>query len=183
MQKLFFYVSAFLASSVIALSTGCLSGGFKLTRQYARWVNSQMIILRIVLYIVTLPIYAVTLVVDAVLFNTMDFWNGTVAAGAYKFDHEDKTYFVNHGFQPGTQLKKTQVQIKDKSLALLQTMDLLETPSGEIEMYIDGKLRTKVTDVNSFPIASVFNAQGEKISEEGVLTSMPLANAQVLARY
>lgn len=53
------------------LATGCASGGFKLTRQYAQFVNRQQLILRIVLYILTSIVFAATLLIDAVIFNTM----------------------------------------------------------------------------------------------------------------
>ena len=78
------------ALSVAMLATaGCASGGFKLTREYARWVNSKNIILRIILYILTAVVFAVTMLIDLVVFNTMDFWNGTVSQGDYKFKGEE----------------------------------------------------------------------------------------------
>ena len=87
-----FYLSSFAACAIMALTAGCASGGFKLTRQYARWVNSQNIILRIVIYILTSVVFAVTMLIDFVIFNTLDFWNGTVAAGSYEFKDGDKLF-------------------------------------------------------------------------------------------
>lgn len=159
-SKPFSFLISFFSVAIVAFSTGCMSGGFKLTRQYARWVNSQMIVLRIVLYIVTLPIYAVTMLVDAVIFNTMDFWNGTVAAGAYEFKKDDKTYFVNHEFQPGTLLKKSIIDVRDTNSKLVQTVVIKETAANEIELWVNGKLRSKVKDLESFPIATIFEADG-----------------------
>lgn len=182
MRKTIISVLTLLACSFAALTSGCASGGFKLTRQYARWVNSQMIILRIVLYIVTIPIYGITILIDVVVFNTMDFWNGTIAAGAYQYKQDGKNYFVNHEFQPGTQLKQSTIEVKNEKLALLQTMVLKETPSGEIEFYVDGKLRTKVTDISSFPVATIFSVSGENVQEEAPLLKTSLLAAQALAR-
>src|SRR5688572_8030721 len=101
MQKLSFFFLSSIACFTMALTSGCASGGFKLTRQYARWVNSQNIILRIVLYILTFIVFAVTLLIDAVVFNTIDFWEGKVSEGTYDFKDGDKVYQVRHEFLPG----------------------------------------------------------------------------------
>jgi hypothetical protein len=145
---------------MMALSTGCASGGFKLTREYARWVNSKQIILRIVLYIFTFIVFTVTLLIDMVLFNTMDFWEGKVSAGDYQFKDKDKTYLVKHEFINGTDRKQSTIHIVDADKKLLQTVLLTETVSGEIEMYIDGKLKTRVSDISTVPVAKIYNADG-----------------------
>lgn len=181
-KKVLISLFTLFACALTAITSGCASGGFKLTRQYARWVNSQMIILRVILYIVTLPIYGITMLIDMVIFNTMDFWNGTVAAGAYQYKQDGKNYFVKHEFQPGTQLKKSTIEVKNQDLALLQTMVLQETPSGEIEFFVDGKLRTKVTDIASFPVATLFGVNGEKLQEEAPLLKTSILAARALAR-
>jgi hypothetical protein len=161
----------------MALTTGCASGGFKLTRQYAGWVNSQNIILRIVLYILTSVVFAVTLLIDAVVFNTMDFWEGRVSQGTYEFKDATKTYQVRHEFQPGTQLKRSTIQIKDLNQARLQEIVLSETASGEIEMFIDGKLRTRVHSISEAPVASIFDGSGKLVDEHVVLIAPTMAMA------
>lgn len=183
MKKMAISLVAIIACALTSITSGCASGGFKLTRQYARWVNSQMIILRIVLYILTLPIYGITMLIDLVVFNTMDFWKGTVAAGAYQYNQDGKHYFVKHEIQPGTQLKKSTIEVKSQNLTLIQTMVLQETPSGEIEFLVDGKLKTKVTDISSFPIATLFGTHGEKLQEEAPLLKTSVLAAQALARH
>ncbi len=162
-----------LACSIMAMTSGCASGGFKLTRQYASWVNSQNIILRIVLYILTSIVFAVTMLIDLVIFNTMDFWEGRVSAGSYNFKEGDKTYFVEHKFMPGTKLRHSTIQVEDKNHIRLQEVVLNETPSGEIELIVDGKIRSRVRNISSLPIASVFNDHGLLIEEKVLLFTTP----------
>lgn len=178
-----FFLLAFLASGVVAISTGCSSGGYKLTRTYARWLNSQNIILRIVLYLLTGIVFAVTILIDLVIFNTMDFWNGTISGGSYEFKKDGNTFYVNHEFQPGTQLKKSTIEVKDSNDRLQQTVVLLETPSHEIQMWVDGKLRTTVENINSFPIAKIFNTQGVVVDEQAPLMMSTPNSARILAKF
>ncbi len=183
LSKKIFYTGAFLSCALLALNTGCASGGFKLTRQYARWVNSQNIILRIVLYILTSVVFAVTMLIDAVVFNTMDFWEGKVSQGDYHFQNQDKTYFVRHEIMPGTGLKKSTIQIRNDKNVLLQTVALNETASGQIEMYVDGVLRTKVNNITSIPMASIFDAQGKLVEEKALFFTTPDMTIQNVAQH
>lgn len=155
------------ALSVALLATaGCASGGFKLTREYARWVNSKNIILRIILYILTAVVFAVTMLIDLVIFNTMDFWNGTVSQGDYHFKGENKTFYVKHEFLPNTLLKRSTIQVKNDKEELIQTVVLSETKSGEIEMFVDGKIRARVKNISSLPVASVYNKAGQFVEDQ-----------------
>lgn len=178
-----FFILAFVASGVVAISTGCSSGGFKLTRQYARWVNSQNIILRIVIYLLTGIVFLFTILADMVIFNTIDFWSGTVSGGSYEFKKDGNTFYVNHEFQPGTQLKKSTIEVKNSKEELQQTVVLLETPSHEIQLWVDGKLRTTVENINSFPIAKIFNAQGVVVDEQAPLMMSTPNSARILAKF
>lgn len=172
-MKFSFYISSFVACAVLALTTGCASGGFKLTRQYAGWVNSQHIIIRIILYILTAVVFAVTMLIDLVIYNTMDFWNGRVSAGDYQFKDGEKTYLVRHFFEPGTQLKRSFIEVQGPGRTLLQTVQLLETPKGEIEMFVDGQLRTRVQGIQSVPIATIFDLNGHVVSEHLIPAANP----------
>ena len=146
----------------MALTAGCASGGFKLTRQYAGWVNSQQLIIRIILYILTAVVFAVTLLIDAVIFNTMDFWEGRVSSGTYHFNSEDKVYQVKHELQPGEgKLKLSTIRVMDQKNELLQVVVLKETSSGEIEMFVDGKIRARVQSINDAPVALAFDKEGK----------------------
>lgn len=164
-QKMF-YVASLAACSMMALSTGCVSGGFKLTREYARWVNSKNIIIRIVLYLLTGIVFAVTLLIDMVLFNTIDFWEGKVSAGDYQFKDQDKTYVVKHEFLNGTDRKQSTIHIYNQENALLQKVVLTQNTAGEIELYVDGKLKTRVSDIDSLPVASYFNDEGKIVKQD-----------------
>ncbi|MEN0058493.1 MAG: DUF3332 family protein [Bdellovibrio sp.] len=165
-MKLGFYVGAFLSCLTISMTTGCASGGFKLTREYARWVNSKNIILRIVLYILTFAVFAITMLIDAVIFNTMDFWEGKVSQGTYDFTEGQRSYHVKHEFQSGTPLKYSTIEVRDENQSLLQTVVLKEMVSGDIELYVDGKLRSRVRDVTSLPVASFFDEKGSLVQED-----------------
>lgn len=165
MQR-FSWASAFAACFVLAFTSGCASGGFKLTRQYAKWVNSQGTVLRVVLYILTSVVFAVTLLIDLAINNTVDFWDGKVSAGTYRFEKDGKNYVLNHEVLPGEKLRKSTIQIFDGANGLVQELVLRETPHGEIEMYLDGKLRTKVRRISEIPIASFYDPEGKLIREE-----------------
>lgn len=161
------YIGALGAASVMALTTGCASGGFKLTRQYAGFVNKQPILLRIIIYILTGIVYAVTMLIDLVIFNTIDFWEGRVSAGGYEFKKDDKTYHVKHEVLPNL-LKKSTIEIKDNSGTLLQTVVLSETLSSEIEVHVDGKLRSRVKDIRSAPVATVYDINGKQVEQSEI---------------
>lgn len=160
-----FYLASFLACGFMALNTGCASGGFKLTRQYAGFVNKQQLIIRIILYILTGIVFAATLLIDLVIFNTMDFWEGRVSAGEYNFKDGDKTFYVQHSFQPGTKLKHSVIKVSSPELKVPQEVVLNETASGEIEVFIDGKLRSKVHSLSAIPMASIYNESGKRVEE------------------
>lgn len=172
-----FYLSAFAACSVLALTTGCASGGFKLTRQYAGWVNQQHIVLRIVLYILTLVVFAVTMLIDLVAFNTMDFWDGKVSAGDYQFSEGGKTFFAHHEYQPGTKLKRSTIKVMDSENKLLQEVVLNETKGGEVELFVDGKLRSRGHGVSEIPTVSIFDIRGKLIEKKIIFSSTAVAKS------
>ncbi len=161
-----------------ALATGCASGGFKLTRQYARFVNGQNIIVRIVLYILTSIVFAVTMLVDMVIFNTMDFWQGRVSQGTYEFTEKDKLFHVRHEIQPINGLKQSTIHIYDKSKTLLQVVQIKQTAAQKIELFVDGQLRSQVRDIHSLPIATVFDGNGISLGDRLVFTEPSLQLAR-----
>jgi hypothetical protein len=163
-----FFSTAFLASGLLGLTTGCASGGFKLTRQFAGWINSQPTLLRVVCYIFLGGAFLFTIIVDLVVFNTMDFWSGRIAAGDYQFKQGDKTYLAHHEFQGQSKLKKSVLKTFDIDGKLLQEVILLETANGEVEMYENGVLKTRVSNISSLPIVSVYDTKGN-LTEERVL--------------
>lgn len=173
--KFLFYGGSFLACFMMALTSGCASGGYKLTRQYAGWVNKQNIILRIVLYILTFVVFTVTLLIDAVIFNTIDFWEGKVSAGSFEFKDGSKVYHVKHEFLPKSNLKRSTIQILDLNQNVVQDVVLAETAAGEIEMFVDGKLRTRVNGMSEFPIAAIFDEKGTVVKESAILLSPVIA--------
>lgn len=173
--KMLFYMGSFLACLTMALTSGCVSGGFKLTREYAGWVNKQNIILRIILYILTSVVFMVTLLIDTVVFNTIDFWEGRVSAGDFQFKEGSKVFHVKHEFLPNSSLRQSTIQIMDLNQNLIQKVVLAETATGDIEMFVDGKLRTRVHGVSEFPMAAVFDENGVKIKESAILLSPVIA--------
>jgi hypothetical protein len=171
--KTFFYPVAFAACAIMALSSGCASGGFKLTRQYATWVNSQQVVLRVILYILTGVVFVVTMLIDLVVFNTMDFWDGRVSAGTYSFEKDGKIFQAKHEFliDPASnlKLKRSTIRVMDSHHSLLQEVVLNETVKGEIEMSVDGKLRARVHGLSELPMATLFNQNGKAIGEHVLL--------------
>lgn len=166
--KSLFFFGSLTACTILALTTGCASGGFKLTRQYAGWVNSQTVILRVIIYILTGIVFAVTLLIDMVVFNTMDFWQGHVSAGSFDFKDGEKTYQVKHEYLPGTQLRQSTIVVRDRDMNIAQEVQLTELTTGDIEMRVDGKLRARVKGLSGLPIAEVFGDRGQIVKEEVV---------------
>ncbi len=163
--KKVFFPSALFACFAIGLTTGCASGGFKLTRQYASFVNRQDIIIRVVLYLLTGIIFAVTLWVDFVIFNTVDFWEGRVSQGTYDFKKDGKIYVAHHEFMGGGTLRRSTLQAFGSDGKQIQKVVLQETTDGQIEMFVDGKIRARVHNLSSLPVASIFNGSGQPQSE------------------
>ncbi|MEK6554928.1 MAG: DUF3332 family protein [Bdellovibrionota bacterium] len=149
------------AAGIMSLATGCASGGFKLTRSYAGFVNKQNIILRIILYILTSIVFAVTMLIDMVVFNTMDFWNGRVSQGDYKFDQDGTAYAVNHKILDNG-LRRSHIEVfNQETNTKIQDVVLQETPEFDIEVFVNGKLKGRVADISSVPQVSLFNSKGE----------------------
>lgn len=139
--RILFYFCAGLSCLFMAFNTGCVSGGFKLTRQYAGWLNSQNIFIRIILYIVASVIFAVTLLIDVVLFNTMDFWEGRVSAGDYEFRQDNKVYMVKHQYLPGSNFRQSSIKVFDNNMSLQHEITLTELANGNVQVLADGQLR------------------------------------------
>lgn len=159
---------------VVGFTTGCASGGFHLTREYARFINSKTLILRIILYIFTSVVFVVTLLIDMVIFNTIDFWEGRVSQGDYEFKKDGKTYHARHEILPGTGLKRSTIKITDSHQALIQEVILSETARGEIDLYVDGQLRTRIKDIHSAPVAFLYDAEGRSLGSHVLTDSVAL---------
>lgn len=163
-----FFISSFIACSIMALTSGCASGGYKITRSYSKWVNSQFIVLRIIIYFFTGIVFAITMIIDLVVFNTIDFWEGKVSTGDFLFKEGDKTFHVKHGFQEGSELKRSRIEVRGPDEKILQIVQIDETPTGEIELHVDGKLRSRVHGIKSIPVAKIFDDKGQLASEHFV---------------
>ncbi len=145
---------------VIGLAqTGCASGGYQLTRKYARFVNKQHIVLRVVLYILTNIVFAVTLLIDAVVFNTIDFWEGKVSANSYDFEEDGKYYAVKHSLEGEHKLRKSVIQVypDEARKSAEATLVLEEQLGGKIQVTENGQIKAIVDDINSLPKLTVFN--------------------------
>lgn len=175
------YFSSFAACFIMALTAGCASGGFKLTRQYAGFVNKQTLIIRVVLYILTFVVFAVTMLVDTVVFNSIDFWEGRVSAGDYQFQSGDKTFHAHHEILPGSGLKRSTIKVFDQDQKLVQEVVLRETQSGEVEMTVDGQLRAHVRDISTLAVASIFDARGNLVKKTIVPTDGSIAPKRLVA--
>lgn len=165
MGKLLLIFMSFLTFIAATVTTGCMSGGFKWTRRYAQFVNSTHIVVRVVLYILTLPVYAITYLVDAVIFNTMDFWNGRVSAGRYEFKTDQHTYVVHHGFgDPARTLRHSKIEIWGKGV-LLETTDINENSEGEILVTKNNISTLKVTQLSTLPLIQFYSIDGSHITK------------------
>jgi predicted methyltransferase MtxX (methanogen marker protein 4) len=125
------------------------------------------------LYLITGVIFAVTMLVDLVYNNTMDFWEGRVSQGIFEFNKDGKTFVANHEILPGN-LKRSTIDVKNKENQLLQKVVIQQLASGEIEVVVDGTTRARVRDILSLPIASMFNSEGRLIEEKVLLFDVPM---------
>ncbi len=173
-SKFLYFFGSLCTIFCLVGTTGCASGGFKLTRQYARFVNSNNIILRVVLYVLTFVVFGVTLLIDMVVFNTMDFWNGTVSQGIYEFVNQDKKFVVEHKILPN-QRRRSTIQIQKLGGEHLQEVVLAETPEGNIDVFVDGVRTAQVHDLNSLPVTTLFDNKGQVTSHLVIPMSTALA--------
>lgn len=166
----FLYVFGTATACLMMISnTGCVSGGWELTRDYSKWLNSKKVALRVVLYILTMPVFFVTILIDTVVNNTIDFWNGTVTESTQVFYKDDKTYYLQHELLSDAKLRRTTIQIQDASFKTLQTIILAETLQNEVELIVDGVIRTKVENIDqAFPLLSTFDENGKLVEEKNI---------------
>lgn len=160
---------------VMGLTSGCASGGYKMTRQYAGWVNKQNLILRIVLYILTGIVFAVTLLIDAVIFNTMDFWEGRVSQGTYEFNKDERTYVAKHKLSAESGLRESRIEVSGKGLEKPQVLVLRETAQKDIEVLVDGVLKGRISDISALPKLSLFDSSGKTIESRPLWTQEQVA--------
>jgi len=152
----------FMASVAI---TGCASGGFHWTRKWAGFVNSQHIIIRILLYIFLGIVFTVTLLLDLVIFNTMDFWEGKVSDGSHTFKDGTTLYAVQH-WHSGAEgrLRNTRIEVTDASSGRVsRTILITEVSENRIQLFENGKLLAEADDILTLPMVTKFDAQGNRI--------------------
>jgi hypothetical protein len=91
----FICVLTLLAFSTTQLS-GCVAGNFGLTRKLARWNLSFSIFPRIIVYIalIIIPVYAITLLFDFIINNTIEFWTNSPVVSAQNHTFEQDGYRV-----------------------------------------------------------------------------------------
>lgn len=169
-QRPFAYLCSLLASLMMS---GCASGGYSLTRSYAEFVNGQRNpVLRVVVYLLTSVVFVVTLLVDVIYYNTLDFWDGRISAGDYRFQQGERTYYAHHEVAPGSNLRSSTIRIHDNNDKLIQTVALNETSTGEIEMFVDGVKRCQVKNISDIPVATVFDQNGTVVATDVLAAPM-----------
>ena len=172
LSKSLYHLGTAAACLTMVFQTGCVSGGWELTRDYSMWLNSKKVGLRVVLYLLTFVVFLVTILIDVVVNNTADFWRGTISESTAVFYKDGKTFYVQHEIIPDTQLKRSTIQVKDKDQKLLQTVVLSETEKLEIELRVDGVLRTKVENIDqAFPLLSSFDKDGKMSDKKNIFIS------------
>ncbi|NDV78012.1 DUF3332 domain-containing protein [Dysgonomonas sp. 511] len=98
MKRKFYMKTAALVLASSLLFSSCI-GSFSLTSRFASWnqtIDSNRFV-NAILFVVFIPAYMVTLVGDALLFNTIEFWTGSnpVEAGVIKeVQGENGVYLV-----------------------------------------------------------------------------------------
>lgn len=143
-----------------AFTTGCASGGFRLTRRYSSFVNRQNVVLRVILYVLTLPIFWVTLLIDEVINNTVDFWEGRVAQGTFRYNEGGRSFVARHTVGADG-LKTSHIEVFSSDQVKLQDVRLAQTSPTSIEVYVDGVLKHRVSDIHALPQLTTFNGTSQ----------------------
>jgi hypothetical protein len=137
-----------LVAALVALtfsSSACVSGGFRWTRSVARYVNSNSVLPRVLLWaaFVILPVYLLAFLFDVILWNTLDFWSGSVSAQNTTFEQDGAKIEVAHSANP---LKKTVITVIAKD-GKRTVSELRETERHSIEVLVDGVKKGEVESV------------------------------------
>jgi hypothetical protein len=124
--------------------TGCASGGYKLTRAYARFINSKPLLLRIVLYIFIGIFFVVTELLDALIFNTVDFWSGKVSANQHRFEKDGNVIEVAHSRSP---LRQSVFDISERS-GKKTRVELREVADQKVDVYVNGTRKARLDSID-----------------------------------
>ena len=105
----------------------------------------------------------------------MDFWSGTVAAGDYHFERDEKQFLVSHSYQGSLKLRQSKITIIDKQMSTV--LLIKESENGEIETYRNGTLQAVIKDIYSLPLMETYSLDGKsKVSSKFILTQYALKN-------
>ncbi|MBL8994902.1 MAG: DUF3332 family protein [Spirochaetia bacterium] len=123
----------------------CLSGGWKITRMVAKWNNGFAVFPRILIYIAffLLQVYTITSLIDGIVFNTIDFWNGTISAMNYKYQKDGMDVAVVHSRFP---LRRS-VITTSKGDVVKSVVEVNELENGKIALVINGVLRGEFKNI------------------------------------
>lgn len=158
-------ILALLILTSSSLHLGCASGGYYLTRKYSAWVNGIHILPRILVYILTSVIYGIAMIIDLVIFNTVDFWEGKVSGGSYFFEKDGVKYNVAHEiYNESSNLRKSTILIS-KANQKTSKLEIIETPNHEIDLFVDGAKLAHSENIYSIPKITVFNASNNSSEE------------------
>ena len=143
-----------------AFTTACASGGYRLTRRYSSFVNHQNVVLRVIVYILTFPVFGVTLLIDGVINNTVDFWEGRVAQGTFRYESGGRTFVAQHATGADS-LKSSHIETFGADHVKLQDVGLTQTSATNIEVWVDGVFKHRVSDIHAMPQLASFTGQGQ----------------------
>jgi hypothetical protein len=151
-------LAATMAFNILA---GC-SGGYMLSRTFAKWLNAKGIVLRVLLWLFVWPVYLLAVITDEVVLNTIDFWTGRVTSDNTKFFEKDGVRVqVVHSRNP---LRRSVFTIDTKN-GDHSVIELRETVIGSIEVYRDGLKRNEVKDIESaLPTFVGYQADGRSVA-------------------
>ncbi|MEW6055997.1 MAG: DUF3332 family protein [Bdellovibrionota bacterium] len=145
--------------------SGCAGGNFNLVRSVAKWNLRMSLLPRVIVYLafIIIPVYPIALLLDAILFNTIEFWTGkpVLTAKNQKFEKDGVTVEIAHFLDP---LRRTVITstMKDGSRSLTE---LRETEGKSIEIYVDQIKRGEVQNIDQ-AIATVLTFKDDGLSLE-----------------
>lgn len=142
-------------------ASSCSTGSYSATRAYSRWIISQGIVLRVLLYLVIGWVTLFTELADVLVLNTIDFWSGkSNMLPDQSFERDGFQVSARHEMLP---LKKSTYRITSKTDGSTRTIVFQETSNHGVEVIQDEKVMASAEAGQGDEIR-IRNPKGETLS-------------------
>jgi hypothetical protein len=158
------FLAIALALWIPAVSmTGCVTGGYKWTIGFSKWIHSKGTFLRIVLYLLLGWVVGILTTGDIFFNNLIDFWSGKVTTGSldHKFEKDGNTIYVHNERTP---LRKSTFDIY-KSDGTFEKIIMQENEDGQVTASRNGILILNANLSGNLANFKFFDSLSSKTSE------------------